>query len=120
MADIGLFVKDENGNIEGKISYGSGDTEADQSYVEQAYHGAPPSTIYYYQDENGNEQHTFDPDKIPTRVSLNEDTGDIHLQVSPTALKNDSFKNQVIPQLETLSQNYKAESDYKYNIVDLH
>ena len=118
MADIGLFVKDENGNIEGKISYGSGDTEADQSYVEQAYHGAPPSTIYYYQDENGNEQHTFNPDKIPTRVSLNEDTGDIHLQVSPTALKNESFKNQVIPQLETLSQNYKAESDYKYNIVD--
>lgn len=71
----------------------------------------------YYRADNG----TYTKDTNDTslsKISINSETGDIDITAPQSFLDSDTYKNDLKPVLETLSQNYKLNPEYKYALLN--
>ena len=104
----GVNLYDESGNVVDTVQY-------DPS---RGITGDTNQQVYRYTDASGNTNYTADPTSIPSIVDFNEETGKFTVTAPDLALQNENFRNNLNDTLKTLTQNYKVDKNFKYNIVD--
>lgn len=51
-------------------------------------------------------------------ISLDKETGKVTVKAPEMAIKNETFRNQLKPVIDAISQNYKLKPDYKYALLN--
>lgn len=104
-------IQDSNGNILDTVPYGEVGGQPD------ANTGAQGFPIYNYTDEQGNKKYTADITQVPSSISLNKDTGNVDISAPQTFFDSEMYQTKIKPVLDTISQNYKLNPDYKYALL---
>lgn len=55
---------------------------------------------------------------FPTSISLNKDTGNVKIDAPSIYFKTENYQQKVKPVLESISQNYKLNPEYKYALLN--
>ena len=55
---------------------------------------------------------------FPTAVSLNKDTGNVQIDAPSMLFSTQTYQEKIKPVLETISQNYKLNPEYKYALLN--
>lgn len=55
---------------------------------------------------------------VMTNISINKDTGNVKIDAPSDFFQTQSYQEQIKPVLETISQNYKLNPDYKYALLN--
>ena len=102
--------KDENGNVVDKKVLSPGTEEYKQA--EEARNGNDSGFVIHKKDGS------WVSAEDSASISLNAKTGKITVNAPSMAIKNENFQKSLKPALEIISQNYKANPNYKYALMN--
>ena len=110
----GVVVRDSDGKST-RIPYSKA---VEQGLVTSGMGLARAENITAYKTKNGG--YTLDKSQAyyPSSISLNKDTGNVSIDAPSTFFNTQSYKEKIKPVLETISQNYKLNSEYKYALLN--
>lgn len=105
-----------------KINYNDG-TSQDTTVSEAIKAGASMEDLLqnkatFYKTVSGGYTTDYSKASFPTSISLDKDSGNVKINAPKTYFETESYKEKVKPVLETISQNYKLNSDYKYALLN--
>lgn len=105
--DLGYRITDKD----------TGETIAETTF-EQLPNTRQDDTVYSYTNPvTGTTNWTSDPGQA-TSFYLDNKTGNIKVQAPQAYLDSEQFKTKVQPTLESISQNYKLNPDYRYALMN--
>lgn len=112
MAKLDVVIQDESGKEVSSVPMGENGIYGTQ--VNNDY-----QKVYKSIDDSGKVSYTADPYAGNySSISLNKETGDIKITAPSTLYKTQTYQEKIKPVLETVSQNYKLNHDYKYALLN--
>lgn len=73
--------------------------------------------VYGYTNDQGKMSFTKDIAKIPTSISIDKSSGKVVVKAPKIFTDSQQYKESILPTLQTISQNYKLNPDYKYALM---
>lgn len=112
MAKVVVDIYDSEGNIIDQSPYGvDGITGVVTNNDRQK--------IYRSMDKDGNTSYTADPYSANyNSLSLDKSTGNVKIDAPSSFFNTQTYQEKIKPVLETISQNYKLNPDYKYALLN--
>lgn len=71
-----------------------------------------------YRTASGSYTTDYSKAYFPTSISLNKDTGNVKIDAPSIFFNTQTYKEKIKPVLETISQNYKLNPEYKYALLN--
>ena len=106
-ADLGYMITDKN----------TGEPIADVSYEQMSTAQQDDVAYSYTNPVTGATAWTNDPGQA-TSFYLDRTTGNVRVQAPKAYLDSEQFKTKVQPTLESISQNYKLNPEYRYALMN--
>ena len=110
----GVGVRDSSGNVT-VVPYSKA---VEQGLVTSGMGLANADNVTAYKNASGEYTRDASQAVFPTSISLDTSTGNVKIDAPKVYFNTQSYKEKVKPVLETISQNYKLNSDYKYALLN--
>ena len=112
MAKLDVAILDQNGKVVGSVPVGQNGITGGQTNNEY-------QKVYKNIDESGNISYTADKYAGNySTISLDKGTGNIKISAPSLLYETQTYQEKIKPVLETISQNYKLNPEYKYALLN--
>lgn len=112
MAKVVVDIYDNEGNVIDQAPYG-------MNGVTGVVTNNDRQKVYRSVDKDGNMSYTADPYNANyASISFDKESGKIKIDAPSSFLNTQTYQEKVKPVLETISQNYKLNPEYKYALLN--
>lgn len=111
MAKVVVDIYDKDGKIIDEIPYGvNGITGVNVNGARQ--------NVYASYSDDGTPSYSADMGASSSKISLDKNTGNVKIEAPEIFYQSQTYQEKIKPVLETISQNYKLNDEYKYALLN--